>query len=108
MKRFALITPSRERFLALSPAMWVFVIALISSHCASLMVVTIAAWMFLSDIFRRAGGAGLGLFTVRRLVEDILGIRIELHSQQGAGTRFVIRLPEAPLGGLAASTERRS
>lgn len=45
---------------------------------------------------RGAGGSGLGLFSSRRVVEEILGGRIDLHSQAGAGTTFVIHLPDTP------------
>ncbi len=45
-------------------------------------------------------GTGLGLTNVKRLVEDNGG-RIEVQSQEGAGSRFVLRFPAAdrPRGG---------
>lgn len=39
------------------------------------------------------GGTGLGLDIVRGIVEDSLGGQIAIHSVQGEGTRFTIRLP---------------
>ncbi|HEY8607770.1 MAG TPA: hybrid sensor histidine kinase/response regulator [Noviherbaspirillum sp.] len=41
----------------------------------------------------RTKGLGLGLAIVRRLV-DLLGIRMEMVSQPGAGTQFFLLLPE--------------
>ena len=43
---------------------------------------------------RRPGGIGLGLATVRRIVEDHGG-RVSLSSEPGAGTRVLIALPHA-------------
>lgn len=40
-----------------------------------------------------AGGTGLGLNIVYNIVTGILGGQIELHSEWGAGSRFVMRLP---------------
>jgi signal transduction histidine kinase len=41
---------------------------------------------------RRAGGTGLGLPIVRRIVEAHGGT-VSLHSAPGEGTRAVVRLP---------------
>lgn len=40
-----------------------------------------------------AGGTGLGLNIVYNIVTGILGGQIELHSEWGSGSRFVMRLP---------------
>ncbi|WP_162910650.1 PAS domain-containing protein [Hymenobacter oligotrophus] len=40
-------------------------------------------------------GTGIGLFMVKRMVENAGG-RIEVHSQPGAGTTFFVHLPHAP------------
>ena len=50
------------------------------------------------EIFRpyvttKAGGTGLGLPTARRIIEA-MGGRIDLHSEQGAGTDFTLTFPE--------------
>jgi len=42
---------------------------------------------------RGAGGSGLGLFSSRRAVEQVLGGRITMESRIGAGTVFHIDLP---------------
>lgn len=42
----------------------------------------------------RPGGAGLGLTVVRSLVDAMEGT-VEMRSQEGAGTRFVVELPAA-------------
>ena len=42
---------------------------------------------------RHAGGSGLGLFSSRRVVEDVFGGRIDLQSQPGTGTTFIIHIP---------------
>lgn len=42
---------------------------------------------------RHAGGSGLGLFSSRRAVEQVLGGRIRVSSQPGLGTTFHITLP---------------
>lgn len=39
-------------------------------------------------------GSGVGLFMVRRIVENTGG-RIEVHSQEGTGTTFFVYLPVA-------------
>ena len=39
------------------------------------------------------GGSGLGLHIVYTLVNGVLGGRIELHSQPGQGSEFVLHLP---------------
>lgn len=43
---------------------------------------------------RGAGGSGLGLFSSRRVVEQVLGGQLQLHSRPGAGATFTIDLPE--------------
>ena len=42
---------------------------------------------------RASGGSGLGLFSARRVVEDVLGGTIELRTGVGEGTTFRITLP---------------
>ena len=44
---------------------------------------------------RGAGGSGLGLFSSRRAVEQVLGGRITMESRLGTGTVFHIDLPSA-------------
>lgn len=39
------------------------------------------------------GGSGLGLHIVHNIVTGILGGRIDVHSERGQGTRFVMQLP---------------
>jgi signal transduction histidine kinase len=39
------------------------------------------------------GGSGLGLHLVYNIVSNVLGGRIELHSQPGQGTVFILELP---------------
>ncbi|MDI7252350.1 MAG: ATP-binding protein, partial [Actinomycetota bacterium] len=46
-------------------------------------------------------GMGLGLYLVRRLVEA-LGGRIEVHSERGRGSTFIVRIPQ-PEGGMSGS-----
>jgi signal transduction histidine kinase len=43
---------------------------------------------------RGAGGSGLGLFSSRRVVEQTLGGRIQVHAAAGQGTSFRIQLPK--------------
>jgi signal transduction histidine kinase len=43
----------------------------------------------------KAGGTGLGLSVVRRLVADLHG-SLRVESAPGAGTTFTIELPAAP------------
>jgi signal transduction histidine kinase len=50
----------------------------------------------------REGGLGLGLPTVRRILEAHGG-DIQVHSEPGRGTRFTIRLPPAPKADPAAA-----
>jgi signal transduction histidine kinase len=45
---------------------------------------------------RGTGGSGLGLFSSRRAVEQVLGGRITLESRLGVGTVFDIDLPGTP------------
>ncbi len=42
---------------------------------------------------RASGGSGLGLFSARRVVENVLGGTIEMQSTPGMGTEFTISLP---------------
>lgn len=50
-------------------------------------------------------GTGLGLATVQKLVKQYSG-HLELHSQEGEGTTFVVRLPASSVGApKAAQTE---
>jgi PAS domain S-box-containing protein len=54
---------------------------------------------------RQSGGSGLGLFSSRRAVEQVLGGRIHLESQPQHGTCFTILLPKkAPDGHAVPST----
>ena len=50
---------------------------------------------------RAAGGSGLGLFSCRRAIEQVLGGHVELQTRSGQGTSFLIELPRRerpPLG----------
>jgi signal transduction histidine kinase len=49
---------------------------------------------------RNTGGSGLGLFLVYSLVSRKLGGTIEVDSQPGRGTRFVVRWAYIPAQGL--------
>lgn len=42
---------------------------------------------------RSTGGSGLGLFSCRRVVEQVLGGQLSFESRPGQGTCFLIRLP---------------
>lgn len=45
---------------------------------------------------RSSGGSGLGLFSSRRTVEQVLGGKLTMESEAGVGTTFHIDLPAAP------------
>lgn len=47
---------------------------------------------------RASGGSGLGLFSSRRVVEEVLGGRMSFESTNGKGTIFYIYLPKRPSG----------
>jgi two-component system phosphate regulon sensor histidine kinase PhoR len=49
------------------------------------------------DMRSGVGGAGLGLFTARKLVEAMHGV-IRVRSMPGVGSTFVVELPVAPTG----------
>ncbi|MES2041281.1 MAG: response regulator [Pseudomonadota bacterium] len=49
---------------------------------------------------RRFGGTGLGLAISKRFV-DLMGGDIHVHSQEGAGTEFVVSVPMLPAPALA-------
>lgn len=55
----------------------------------------------------RPGGSGLGLATVKRLVEAHGGA-VELRTRVGAGTTFVVRLPLAEATRAPAAADRRA
>jgi two-component system, cell cycle sensor histidine kinase and response regulator CckA len=42
---------------------------------------------------RGSGGTGLGLHVVQSLVADVLGGRVTIESELGAGTTFVVTFP---------------
>ena len=52
---------------------------------------------------RASGGSGLGLFSCRRVVEEVLGGKIRFESAAGAGTRFFITLPRVSRSSSSAS-----
>jgi signal transduction histidine kinase len=49
----------------------------------------------------KAGGSGLGLSIVRRLILDLNG-SLRVETSPGIGTRVVVELPGTPAGGAAA------
>jgi signal transduction histidine kinase len=51
-----------------------------------------AFWQAESGVTRRVGGTGLGLTVCRQLV-DLMGGRIDVESEQGAGSTFRVTLP---------------
>jgi signal transduction histidine kinase len=68
--------------------------------------------LFVPFITTKQRGSGLGLAISQRIVEEMAG-RIEVHSQEGEGTRFSVLLPAnsadnpaevAPLGAALAPT----
>ncbi|CAO4179170.1 sensor histidine kinase [Methylorubrum populi] len=64
------------------------------------------------ELFRRAGaqdqpGEGIGLASVKALVRA-LGGRIELSSQPGIGTTFIVTLPREPATGRHEASDARS
>jgi two-component system phosphate regulon sensor histidine kinase PhoR len=69
-------------------------------------------WQAESTDVRRFGGTGIGLYIVRSLVEA-MGGRVDVSSELGKGTTFVIRLrtadePDArPMPGTGESTSIR-
>lgn len=52
---------------------------------------------------RASGGSGLGLFSCRRVVEEVLGGKITLQTGRDEGTAFVITLPRRSAAGAAIS-----
>lgn len=47
---------------------------------------------------RASGGSGLGLFSSRRVVEEVLGGRMTFDTHKGRGTVFMIHLPKKRIG----------
>jgi len=58
-----------------------------------------------SSIRRRYGGTGLGLLICRHLVEG-MGGTIDVESEEGRGSRFLVRLPLAAADGAEDQTPR--
>ena len=54
---------------------------------------------------RASGGSGLGLFSARRVVEDVLRGHLTFETAPGKGTRFFIRLPKMLARELRATNE---
>lgn len=49
---------------------------------------------------RTLGGSGLGLFSSRRVVEQVLGGRMSFDTHKGRGTVFLIHLPKTRIGAV--------
>ncbi|MFM8609888.1 MAG: sensor histidine kinase [Burkholderiaceae bacterium] len=49
---------------------------------------------------RASGGSGLGLFSSRRVVEEVLGGHMTFETSPGRGTVFYIRLPKKRMGSV--------
>jgi len=61
-------------------------------------------WQVVQNTTREQGGAGLGLAIAQRLTV-LLGGEIELRSEVGKGTHFVLRFPIEPTGPNASSRD---